>query len=100
MAKQADDGRTWEERWQSTMRKLNRIVTAESNQPALMTHEYKFDRACRAAATERLFAVVSDDPDSVRNVFAAMAIYNQYYSQANSRGDCSNDTQMTAFLAL
>jgi hypothetical protein len=43
------------------MRKLNRIAVAEITQPGLMTHQNQIDRACRAAATEKLFAVVSDD---------------------------------------
>ena len=82
------------------MRKLHRIAVAENTQPGLMTHQNQIDRATRAASTERLFAVVSNCQESVRSVFAAMAIFDQFYSQANDPENCGTDIQMTAFLAL
>ena len=83
------------------MIKLNRIAASEHKHRSLLTNENQIGRACRAAATEKIFAVLSDEYQSISTVFKAVEIFDKYYAQADVLpDDPMNDAYLTMFLAL
>ena len=86
---------------QSIMRKFNRIAAAEHKYRSLVMKEVRIKRACRAAATEKVFAVLSDELQSTRTVFSTMDCFDRYYAQTQEEPEeCLEDAYLTALLAL
>ena len=83
------------------MNKFNRIAASEYKHRSLVTNKNLIGRACRAAAAEKIFAFLSDEQNSIRTVFAAIEIFDNYYAQVDvPPGDLMNDAYLTVFLAL
>lgn len=62
-----------------------------------MKRQHQIGRAGRAAAIEKMFAVVNGGE---KVVFSATAMFDRYFAQTDLQAASLNDAYLTAFVAL